>query len=129
MHQVAGFASESGRHQFGIAAGFRLKCMAGFVGIRMCGKKRQSPGQKGSQIIERARGELIARFDDDDYCGVSYLSRMLSVMRNQLAHDCLERTSSHAQKANRQNGHRHIRYLGESRSMRPPNVEGRIDKA
>ena len=26
-----------GRHQFGIAAGFRLECMAGFVGIRKGG--------------------------------------------------------------------------------------------
>ena len=34
MHQVAGFELDPGRHQFGIAAGFRLECMAGFVGIR-----------------------------------------------------------------------------------------------
>ena len=46
---------------------------------------QQSTGLKRNLLIERARGEIIALFDDDDYYGPAYLSRMLSLMQSQNA--------------------------------------------
>ena len=46
---------------------------------------RISVETKRNQLIEQARGEVIALFDDDDYYGAGYLSGMLSVMRSQRA--------------------------------------------
>jgi glycosyltransferase involved in cell wall biosynthesis len=46
---------------------------------------KQSTGLKRNLLIERSRGDIIALFDDDDYYGSGYLSRMLSMMRSQNA--------------------------------------------
>jgi glycosyltransferase involved in cell wall biosynthesis len=44
--------------------------------------ERRSVGMKRNLLISRARGEIIAQFDDDDFYGKGYLSGMMSVMRN-----------------------------------------------
>ncbi len=41
---------------------------------------RRSVGVKRNVLVARARGEIIAHFDDDDYYAPDYLSQMLSVM-------------------------------------------------
>lgn len=40
-----------------------------------------SLGQKRNELIEQARGEFIAHFDDDDYYGEHYLAQMLHSMQ------------------------------------------------
>lgn len=42
---------------------------------------RRAIGTKRNALIERARGRIIAQFDDDDYYGSGYLSRMVRTMR------------------------------------------------
>jgi glycosyltransferase involved in cell wall biosynthesis len=42
---------------------------------------RRAIGTKRNALIERARGHIIAQFDDDDYYGASYLARMVGIMR------------------------------------------------
>jgi glycosyltransferase involved in cell wall biosynthesis len=44
--------------------------------------ERRSVGMKRNVLISRARGEIIAQFDDDDFYGKGYLSGMISAMRN-----------------------------------------------
>lgn len=41
---------------------------------------RQSIGAKRNWLIERARGDIIVHFDDDDFYGPQYLTRMLAAM-------------------------------------------------
>ncbi len=43
--------------------------------------RRRSVGEKRNILIDRARGDIIAHFDDDDYYGPDYLSQMLSALR------------------------------------------------
>jgi glycosyltransferase involved in cell wall biosynthesis len=43
---------------------------------------RRSVGMKRNALISRARGEIIAQFDDDDFYGKGYLTMMISAMRN-----------------------------------------------
>jgi len=42
---------------------------------------RRAIGTKRNALIERARGRIIAQFDDDDYYSSSYLARMVRIMR------------------------------------------------
>jgi glycosyltransferase involved in cell wall biosynthesis len=42
---------------------------------------RRSVGAKRNMLIERARGQIIAHFDDDDYYASNYLSSMVRVLR------------------------------------------------
>jgi glycosyltransferase involved in cell wall biosynthesis len=43
---------------------------------------RRPIGTKRNALVARARGRIIAQFDDDDYYGSGYLDRMVSVMRD-----------------------------------------------
>jgi glycosyltransferase involved in cell wall biosynthesis len=45
------------------------------------GAERRAIGTKRNALIERARGRIVAQFDDDDYYGSGYLSRMVGLMR------------------------------------------------
>jgi hypothetical protein len=45
-------------------------------------EKRRKPGSKINYLIQKARSDIIALFDDDDFYGANYLSNMLSEMHN-----------------------------------------------
>jgi glycosyltransferase involved in cell wall biosynthesis len=42
--------------------------------------ERLSIGEKRNRLVDMARGELIAHFDDDDYYGPNYLSTMVGTL-------------------------------------------------
>jgi glycosyltransferase involved in cell wall biosynthesis len=43
--------------------------------------EKQSTGSKRNHLIRKARADIIALFDDDDFYGPNYLSNMMSEMR------------------------------------------------
>nr|WP_207801866.1 glycosyltransferase [Phenylobacterium hankyongense] len=46
---------------------------------------RLTVGEKRNRLIDRARGEYIVQFDDDDFYAPSYVSRMLAALNDQRA--------------------------------------------
>ena len=46
---------------------------------------RKAIGAKRNALVERARGRIIAQFDDDDYYGSNYLARMVRTMHERAA--------------------------------------------
>jgi glycosyltransferase involved in cell wall biosynthesis len=44
------------------------------------GNARRAIGSKRNALVQRARGRIIAQFDDDDYYGSGYLARMVGLM-------------------------------------------------
>jgi GT2 family glycosyltransferase len=48
-------------------------------------EEKRTTGNKINYLIQKARGDIIALFDDDDFYGPNYLSNMLSEMRDNSA--------------------------------------------